>query len=89
MSFAQPTTVSLMARSNTRSYAAASVARFSGAFRTQSTSPSKAMSLSWLQCYMPVAIQQSGSVSEAKTPLDPTAGMRFVLDSEDPFTRRG
>ena len=33
---------------------------------------------------MPVAIQQSGSVSEANTPLDPTAGMRFVPDSEDP-----
>jgi hypothetical protein len=88
MSFAQPTTASLMARSSTRSYAAASVARFSGAFRTQSTSPSKAMELSWLQCCMSVATQRRGSVSKANiSSLDPTARIRFALDSEDRFTR--
>jgi plasmid stabilization system protein ParE len=38
---------------------------FSSVFRMQSTSPSKATSLSSLQCCMLVAIQQSGSVAEA------------------------
>lgn len=89
MSFAPPTTASLMARTSTRSYAAASGARFSSVFRMQSTSPSKAMSLSSLQCCMLVAIQQSGSIAEANTPLDPTAGIRSVVGSKDPFTRRG
>lgn len=89
MSFAPPTTTSLMARTSTRSYAAASGARFSGVFRMQYTSPLKAMSLSSLQCCMLVAIQQSGSVAEANPPVDPTAGMRFVVGSKDPFTHRG
>ena len=38
---------------------------------------------------MRVVIRRSGSAAEANTPLDPTAGMCSVCDSEEWFTRRG